>query len=113
MMSFRAHRITKWCAAEPEPRRDFGARRYFYSDEVPHLRCITSCCTERGTTEIDGQTSILKSKGADANGARPVIARHRQGEAGGSARYLPVQTVPARFTTGTPTELPYSVHEPS
>lgn len=27
--------------------------------------------------------------------------------------YLPCQTVPARFTTGTPTELPYSVHEPS
>ena len=29
------------------------------------------------------------------------------------APYLPPQTVPATFTTGTPTELPYSVQEPS
>ena len=27
--------------------------------------------------------------------------------------YLPSQTVPASFWTGTPTALPYSVHEPS
>jgi len=27
--------------------------------------------------------------------------------------HLPVQMVPAGFSTGTPTALPYSVHEPS
>src|SRR5262245_60925550 len=41
----RGQRSTKWCAADP------GSRLLVYErvTGVPHLRCITSCCTACGT----------------------------------------------------------------
>ena len=38
---------------------------------------------------------------------------HVAGDSPANSGYLPSQTVPLSFCTGTPTALPYSVHEPS
>lgn len=65
-------------------------------------------CRADGQSERDG--GCLSERQIESGCRRPNTAAGTQIN---TDRHLPSQTVPARLATGTPTELPYSVQEPS
>ena len=119
----RAARRSRGSAEEAEARalqHDAEApRRSSESDERPTLGAALQTQPEHGERRGDGRrprrrpaTIVRRLAGTDAAGeARPAVSSMARSAPGRAT--CPPQTVPALFSIGTPTALPYSVHEPS